>query len=240
MAIVYEHIRKDTGEVFYVGIGKDIRRSKSKSNRNPHWHHIVDLHGYSINITHQGLTWEEACIIESQKINEYGRRDLGLGKLVNMTDGGEGIPNLSPTSKKSISDNMTGNKNHRFGKFGSETYNSKLTDADVKWIRKNFKLFCKDFGIRALAKKFSVDRVTIRKIVAGKSYRKDNGKIKNIKTQLINSTTNNKFTKDQILYIRNVYIPHHPEFGCKPLSVLFNTNETRIWKIVNRHVWKNI
>ena len=36
------------------------------------------------------MTWEEACEKEKEYIKFYGRRDLGLGSLVNMTDGGEG------------------------------------------------------------------------------------------------------------------------------------------------------
>jgi uncharacterized protein involved in tellurium resistance len=32
--------------------------------------------------------WEEACKKETFFISYYGRKDLGLGSLVNMTDGG--------------------------------------------------------------------------------------------------------------------------------------------------------
>jgi len=239
MAIVYTHIRKDNNKVFYVGIGKTVARSKSKSNRNPYWHHIVNKHGYTIEVIHKNITWDEACTIEKQKIQEYGRADLQLGLLVNMTNGGEGIENVSTESKKLLSEQKVGNNNHRFGKFGDENYNSKLSYNDVKYIRENFIPHNTMFGIRALAKQFLVDRGTIKKVVEGKSYRNKDGYIIQSK-KLDNTTTNNKFTPDDIKYIRNVYIPHHPEFGCKPLSVKFNTNETRIWKIVTRKVWKNI
>ena len=34
MAILYRHIRLDKNVPFYIGIGKDIKRAYSKSNRN--------------------------------------------------------------------------------------------------------------------------------------------------------------------------------------------------------------
>ena len=91
MAIVYQHRRKDTNEVFYIGIGKTEKRAISKSYRNNHWHHIVNKAGYIIEIIHHDLTWLEACEKEIYLIAFYGRADLGLGSIVNMTSGGEGI-----------------------------------------------------------------------------------------------------------------------------------------------------
>lgn len=104
MAIVYQHRRKDTNEVFYVGIGKTIRRAYSKECRNNHWHNIVNKVGYEIDILIEGLTWDEACTMETDLIKKYGRNDLGEGSLVNMTDGGEGTLNriLSEESKRKI------------------------------------------------------------------------------------------------------------------------------------------
>jgi hypothetical protein len=90
MAIVYRHIRKDTNEVFYIGIGKTIKRMISKNYRNKHWHNIVNKTEYYGEIIFDGISWEEAQIKERELIKKYGRRDLNEGTLVNMTDGGEG------------------------------------------------------------------------------------------------------------------------------------------------------
>ena len=104
MAIVYQHRRKDNNEIFYIGIGKTRRRAYSKEYRNNHWHNIVNKVGYDVDILIEGLTWDEACDKETELIKQYGRNDLDKGKLVNMTDGGEGTPNriLSEESKKKI------------------------------------------------------------------------------------------------------------------------------------------
>jgi hypothetical protein len=90
MAIVYEHRRKDTGEIFYIGIGKDKYRVSKKTNRNSHWHNIVNKYGYTKKIIFSELSWGEAIEKEIELIKKYGRRDIGTGCLVNMTKGGEG------------------------------------------------------------------------------------------------------------------------------------------------------
>lgn len=90
MAVVYKHIRKDTNEVFYIGIGKTEKRAYNKTKRNSYWKRIVDKHDYDIVLIETDVSWETACELERKLIKEYGRYDLGLGSLVNMTDGGDG------------------------------------------------------------------------------------------------------------------------------------------------------
>jgi len=95
----YKHYRMDTQEVFYVGIG-DRERPYSEDSRNPHWHHIVNKVGYSIEIIKENITWEQACEWEKSEIKQLGRRDLGLGSLVNLTDGGEGSQGVIVTEER--------------------------------------------------------------------------------------------------------------------------------------------
>lgn len=125
MAYVYQHIRLDTNEVFYVGVGKEDKRAHDKRGRNKHWHHIVNKVGYSIEIIAEGITWEEACQKEKELIEYYGRKDLGLGPLVNMTDGGEGVPGIkrSPFSKE----HKQKMANAKIGKKLSEEHKQKMS-----------------------------------------------------------------------------------------------------------------
>lgn len=92
MAIVYRHVRLDTNEVFYVGIGKTEKRAyvKSEQHRSKHWCNITNKTNYKVEILFEDLPWEDACKKEIELISLYGRSDLGLGTLVNLTDGGEG------------------------------------------------------------------------------------------------------------------------------------------------------
>ena len=90
MAYVYQHVRLDTNEVFYVGVGKRKGRSHTHYGRNKHWHHIVNKVGYSVQIIAENISYQEALDLEKNLIKTIGRKDLGLGPLVNMTDGGEG------------------------------------------------------------------------------------------------------------------------------------------------------
>jgi len=98
MAIVYRHIRKDNGETFYIGIGSRKQRATSTHKRNPHWWNIANKSGYEVEILHEGISIEEAKELEIKYIAEYGRKDLELGTLVNMTDGGDGQFNPSQST----------------------------------------------------------------------------------------------------------------------------------------------
>lgn len=97
MRYIYRHIRLDKNEPFYVGIGSDTKgyysRAYRHDNRNPHWHYIVKLTPWEVDIILIDLEWEEAEDKEKEFIKLYGRRDLGLGTLVNLTDGGPGMSN---------------------------------------------------------------------------------------------------------------------------------------------------
>jgi hypothetical protein len=105
MAVVYRHIRLDKNEPFYIGIGKTERRAYRKDSRNSHWKNIILKTEYDIEILFDDLTWEQACEKEIELIKLYGRKDLGLGTLVNMTDGGDGV-DFTPQVRKKISDSL--------------------------------------------------------------------------------------------------------------------------------------
>ena len=97
--IVYRHIRLDKNEPFYIGIASNEERPFSKKQRNNLWHKIVNKTEYRVDILFDDLTWEEACQKEKEFIALYGRKDLGTGVLSNMTDGGDGRFNSSPTEE---------------------------------------------------------------------------------------------------------------------------------------------
>jgi hypothetical protein len=107
MAVVYRHIRLDKNEPFYIGIGKTERRAFRKDFRNKYWRHIISQTEYKVEILFDDLTWEQACQKEIELIKLYGRKDLGLGTLVNMTDGADGglgtIPSKETRKKMSLS-----------------------------------------------------------------------------------------------------------------------------------------
>lgn len=94
MAILYRHIRLDKNEVFYVGIGENEERAYNKRGRSIYWKRVVSKGGYEIELVFEDLTWEQACEKEKEFIALYGRKDLGTGILVNMTDGGDGTSGI--------------------------------------------------------------------------------------------------------------------------------------------------
>lgn len=119
MAYVYEHIRKDTGEVFYVGIGSDklFKRAFALGKRNYLWNEVVAKAGYEVKIRERDIDWEKACEIEMELICKYGRLDLGTGSLTNLTEGGEGFKRTHTESTKNKIRNTTKGKTYeeRYG-----------------------------------------------------------------------------------------------------------------------------
>lgn len=99
MAYVYQHIRLDKNEVFYVGIGSDNtgKRAYKINGRTKFWMNIINKTKYNVVILKNNITWEEACLLEKRLIFFYGRKDLGTGSLVNLTDGGEGMSGYKMT-----------------------------------------------------------------------------------------------------------------------------------------------
>lgn len=98
---IYAHYRKDTGDVFYIGKGEG-NRHKSRQGRNPYWLNIVNAHGYKIEILQHFETEKEAFDAEQSLIADLGRKDLGKGLLVNMSDGGEGASGAIRTSEQRL------------------------------------------------------------------------------------------------------------------------------------------
>lgn len=115
--LLYFHRRNDDNTIFYIGIGGK-RRPTDTTNRNRYWHNIVEKVGYSVEIIHKHLTWEQACELEIKYIKQFGRFDLGLGNLVNMTDGGDGVKGKD----------CRGEKNGFFNKKHTEETLKKISD----------------------------------------------------------------------------------------------------------------
>ena len=131
MALVYRHRRLDTDEIFYIGIELDSNkrkasglRSNKKSGRSSFWKNIINKTEYEIEIIYNNISNEEAKELEEFLISLYGRKDLGLGTLVNLTNGGDGSPGciLSAETKQKISNSLKGkNLGINNGMYGKPT-----------------------------------------------------------------------------------------------------------------------
>jgi hypothetical protein len=79
----------------------------------------------------QNLTEAEAFRHEIYMIDVFGRKDLGTGILINMTDGGEGASGCIPSeeTRKKIGEASKGNTN-MLGKIHSEETKIKMSEAN--------------------------------------------------------------------------------------------------------------
>lgn len=122
-----------TGDIFYVGIGDEKRPyQKGKGRRSNWWNNIVNKYGVPITtIIHENLSWVEASSLEIFYIAKIGRADLGLGPLINLTNGGDGVKGrvCREETKQKIRETKLGDKNPMFGKTFSAEHRKKLGDS---------------------------------------------------------------------------------------------------------------
>lgn len=141
---IYRHL-KPCGEVFYIGIGqtKNYKRAYSKHNRNTFWKNVVSKYGYEVQIIKTKLSHHDVCELEILLIDWYGRKDLGTGRLVNLTNGGEGVIGFqqSEESKKKRADKISilyeGEGNPFFGKRHSEEIKKYIGDIQIEYHEYN-------------------------------------------------------------------------------------------------------
>lgn len=126
---IYFHYKPDY-TVFYIGQSNDLKRPYSKLGRSIFWHNVVKKYGFEVMIAHAGLTKDEANILEKHYIKEFGRRDLGLGELVNRTDGADGGSNkiFNSETRLKMSLSHKGEKNIMFGKKHTQETKNKISN----------------------------------------------------------------------------------------------------------------
>jgi hypothetical protein len=107
MYFLYFHKTKQDNQVFYVGIGKKCngiknqtiyRRAYDTRSRNPYWVSLVGGQGFNVEIVSESESREYIQDLEVYYISKFGRMDLGLGPLVNLTSGGDACLDKSKES----------------------------------------------------------------------------------------------------------------------------------------------
>jgi hypothetical protein len=117
---IYFHINPSNEEIYYVGQGthqnqiefeKEFKRAfEFKKSRSDFWKNVYNKYGVIVKIVERNICFDKIDELEIFHIKTIGRRDLGFGTLINLTDGGDGNKNMSNESKEKIRKALTGRK----------------------------------------------------------------------------------------------------------------------------------
>jgi len=258
----YYHKRLDTGETFYVGIGTPERPYENK-HRNNYWNHIVKKVEYEVIIVKENLSWEDACDWEKSEIEKIGRKDLGLGPLVNMTDGGEGTQGVIITEERRINISLAVKKamlnpeviqKMKNAKVNFKPWNNGMKGWNSGKHNFNYGNHWSDEKKNELSEKLKEtykDGFSNEHIVKLKEKRK--GKkpalgMKHTKEQKNKWSEDrqgqnhpqSKLNEESVLWIRSNYDPSNITLTIKSLSKKFLVSEGAIKNIIYKRTWKHL
>lgn len=259
------HIRESDGVIFYMGIGcRD--RAFDISSRSEWWKSTYNLYGREVVILQENLTWEQACNLERKMITFYGRRDKGLGSLVNMTDGGEGTPGVirSEEYKNSVGDRFRKDQEtfiiQSIKKHGEDRFNRNFVNYQGQYQKvhlvcsKHGDIFispkqhlgehgCNDCGQESKKEKLKQPKSKEHRESLSKS-RMGVGlgekRPEHSKVMKGEGNPKSKLTEDNVRYIRTHYKPYSKEFGMKQLAEMFGVSASTIDQITRNKIWTEV
>jgi hypothetical protein len=171
---LYRHVRSDLNQVFYIGIGtkhfvktdfksikSEYKRAYETEQRTDYWKNVYNKTNVDVEIIYESNDYSFIKQKEREFIKLYGRKDLGLGTLVNFLDGGEGTSGwiASDKTKKQMSKNSS-----LKGKFGSLHHLSKKI-----YVYNIEGFFVKEFGgYNEAGRELNIDRANIKQVLDGK------------------------------------------------------------------------
>lgn len=131
MYYIYQHIRLDKNEIFYIGISRHnknfkYKRAAQKDTRNPIWKHIVAKTDYRYEIILESEDLDFIKAKEIELIAKYGKIKYNTGTLANIADGGEGAFGVIPSKEV-----LEGRRLRMKGKKLSEETKIKMSKAQL-------------------------------------------------------------------------------------------------------------
>lgn len=232
---LYRHVRLDKDEVFYVGIGTKNEKGKylckiysrgylkSPTRRSLYWQNVYKSCGknISIDILFETSSLDEIITKEKEFILLYGRKDLGLGTLVNHTDGGDGTFGYTWTEeqKQLRSSKMRGKDNHFFGK--------KHSPEIVEFLREKGK----EEYLTSKIKDFVHTEITKKKLSDKGKERAKNGNLPKLYPQ---KGSSNFFAKKYLVINHNTGDKYLVQGGIKKFCDEYNLSYDFCKKFVNK------
>ena len=230
MAYVYTHTRLDINEIFYIGIGSDIlgkhKRAFSKKRRGKFWRDMIKNREYQVNIIYDNLSWKDVCKKEIELIAKYGRRDLGKGTLVNLTNGGDGVYGYIHTKEALLKLSINSTK-----------HTKSCIHFDTNLRFKSLKEGCEHFGLVLNKQRNAVKQ----RLATAKFYYESTPFIRPTKEEKSKRVSEAKKKSGNGKYNPVIHIETGLEFktikdGCRHFNLMYDAEHNKVTKnLNNRH-----
>lgn len=187
---LYRHIRLDKYQPFYIGIGTIYKKDKNSINKNTLyrrafslqkksniWKRISNKTEYKVEIIIESTNYNFIKSKEIEFIKLYGRLDLKLGILANLTDGGDGSVGFKQSSefKKNCRKRMTGFNPSESTRRKMSQSNSKRLDNKCKIIDVNTGVIYN--SVVEAAKNYKINLSTLHNYLNGRTKNKTSLKL---------------------------------------------------------------
>lgn len=238
MAYVYQHIRLDTFEPFYIGLSndQDYNRANSKHSRNKWWKNITSKVKIKVEIIIDNISFNEAKLYEQWYIKFYGRKDLGLGNLVNLTDGGDGVlgNKCSEENKEKLRKFHTRNSYCK-GYKQTEEHKRKVREANVGRLHTKetkLKISLANKGKVSLIKGLKLSEEHIKNMIEGNKKRKKPENPYRLRIPILQYDLNGNFIREY------TSIKQTKEFGFNSGCVWSCVTNGKFRKTHKKFIWK--
>lgn len=155
--------------VFEDGRIVSIAKSPKNKNRNKDLKHWIDKDGYhTVSLFKNGKSKQFRV---HRLVAEAFIENFNNLPQVNHIDGNKDNNSVENLEWISLQDNIRHAYKIGIYKKGEDRKNSKFTNEQVKWIRKNYIKGDKEFGSRPIARKFGVTKTCIYLLVNYKTYK---------------------------------------------------------------------
>lgn len=172
----------NTNDIYYVGIGNDLKRAYNKTDRNIHWKRRYNKYGLKVDIISENISLDAA-----KEMEKFLIASIGVKNLCNITLGGEGAFGLkhSDETKKKLK--------HMLISYSIGRVHDKETREKISRTRKEKGIQISEFTRQRQKEAWKASSMRVRELTTGiECYMWETPEIFNASYRTVNGNSNHE------------------------------------------------